>query len=841
MSGRGLNVFVQIGAKVGSSLGSAARATEARFEQMGRRLKLVGAETKATLAGIEAAQSRHRGAVVDGLAGMYLGSRIIKPFVTFEDRLVRLGNTAQVHGPKLDRIGRDVIAVGARFGFGGAAAAEGVGDFVAAGLDLETSLKALAPTLKLSKTVGIDPLEASQAGISVLQNLGVEVTKLGAAFDVMAVAGKEGRFEANEMAKAFPGLASRAKLLGMAGVNGVARIASMLQPIRQGARDADEAANNLLNFFDKLTGKETSDYFSKFGVNIESVFNQSKRTGTDFVDNMLDQLDRLSAGGTNGFVLSKLFPDRQARQAALLLLQNRKEVERIRRLALTSPGVLDGDFARVSRTAKFGLDRFGAGLERIGIALGRSFGPMLGDVAERFAGLAERFANWADKHPALVKSIGTIAAGMVGLRVATAAVGLAFGGIFTGAARLVGGLKSIGQFVAPLAARLVPLRVAMVGARYGIMAALAVSAPFAASLLAIGTAVAFVVAKWNGIKAFFTGFGSAFCKALTPETRANFAKIGGLFFSLTGALRPVLGLFGGLAGAIGTVFGWLGKLLAPAEAGRWRSWGEGAGGAIGTVAKALGGLIGKVDGAIRKLSELTSIKIAPDSGIGAMLRGAGRGFVTGGIAGAITGAGSEAGLRLAGKRASGGSVTAGKPYLIGERGAEIMVPGRSGTVVPAHVLSALRQIGARQTANENGRGRGRQAAAMFFGVLGPAMVPMPAAAAPPIKFAPPAINFPAPPSSALKAPLAVPAVHSIDAAVSPVHERAPVAGVSPVLPQGSASAGASITTAGRQAEITINVNVTGASEPQMTAAAVRRMLHEELRKLADQQAGLYGD
>jgi hypothetical protein len=36
------------------------------------------------------------------------------------------------------------------------------------------------------------------------------------------------------------------------------------------------------------------------------------------------------------------------------------------------------------------------------------------------------------------------------------------------------------------------------------------------------------------------------------------------------------------------------------------------------------------------------------------------------------------------KRATGGPVTAGTPYLVGEKGPEIVVPGQSGTVIPNH-------------------------------------------------------------------------------------------------------------------------------------------------------------
>ncbi len=42
-------------------------------------------------------------------------------------------------------------------------------------------------------------------------------------------------------------------------------------------------------------------------------------------------------------------------------------------------------------------------------------------------------------------------------------------------------------------------------------------------------------------------------------------------------------------------------------------------------------------------------------------------------------------------RAKGGPVKAGKPYLVGEKGPEIIVPKHSGTVVPNHALKTARQ------------------------------------------------------------------------------------------------------------------------------------------------------
>jgi hypothetical protein len=50
-----------------------------------------------------------------------------------------------------------------------------------------------------------------------------------------------------------------------------------------------------------------------------------------------------------------------------------------------------------------------------------------------------------------------------------------------------------------------------------------------------------------------------------------------------------------------------------------------------------------------------------------------------------TGYGGEGAVRA---RAAGGPVSAGKPYLVGEEGPELMVPGSSGTVIPNSKLTA---------------------------------------------------------------------------------------------------------------------------------------------------------
>jgi hypothetical protein len=75
-----------------------------------------------------------------------------------------------------------------------------------------------------------------------------------------------------------------------------------------------------------------------------------------------------------------------------------------------------------------------------------------------------------------------------------------------------------------------------------------------------------------------------------------------------------------------------------------------------------------LNGALKSLASLLF-----QAGLQGLAGSDGRGFfsfLTGGI----------------GKRAMGGPVTGGSPYIVGERGPELFVPGRSGSIVPNHEL-----------------------------------------------------------------------------------------------------------------------------------------------------------
>lgn len=185
------------------------------------------------------------------------------------------------------------------------------------------------------------------------------------------------------------------------------------------------------------------------------------------------------------------------------------------------------------------------------------------------------------------------------------------------------------------------------------------------ALTALGV---WVYNNWAGVKEFFAGFGEGFMKGLGPAGPA--VKT--------------------LADGLGSVYNWLSQLLGPLDAtnAKWREWGSTIGGVaaqgVQTVISAIQSLIGFMGTAIGKAMQLGSA-----------------------IKGIFTGAPSTKSFLnsgnpsnpIEGARALGGPVSYGKPYLVGEQGPELFVPGMSGRIESNDKLRGLTSDGAAAVAS----------------------------------------------------------------------------------------------------------------------------------------------
>lgn len=325
--------------------------------------------------------------VLAPIAAAYGGSRVIGIATDTETALVRLGITAGVSADKMKEIKREVQALAPSLGVAQGEIYKVAEALVAGGLSIPQSMAALPGVLKTAKASGTAMDEVAAAALAVMQNLKVGSNEIQTAFDYMVEGGKAGSFELKDMAREFPAMAAAADNVGMSGTNAVADLAAMAQIARKTSGSTSEAANNLVNFFDKLSAPITRKKFAEFGVDVKKVFKQAEKDGRSFVDAMIDEVQRLSKG--DPFVISELFEDKQARSFLNAMITYRDELARTRAKVLGGAGAVEKDFRRVAETTSEAWARAGAAIENASEKLGDSMLPGMSkaaDIVERMAG-----------------------------------------------------------------------------------------------------------------------------------------------------------------------------------------------------------------------------------------------------------------------------------------------------------------------------------------------------------------------------------------------------------------------------------------------------------------------
>lgn len=635
-------------------------------------------------------------------AGYFLHRSItptIRTAMDFETVLEDLGQKADLAGKPLQDIGKRIREIGRQTRQGALKVGRGVDFLVGMGLGGKTDAENVEAAVGMAPAIGktahayrAEIEDLAKAAHAVFLNLKVPAEKVQFAFDVMAKSGKLGGFELKNMAKWFPSLTASAEALRMSGAGAIADISAALQVARKGAANGDEAANNLANFFQKLTIKETLRNFSKFGVDVFKELDYARKKGLSPIEHIINVLRKVTKD--NPDMIAQIFGDMQVLKFLRPMWANMDEYRRIRAESLKAQGMVEEDFARRLGTYWSKLQKFLSAMESLSITLGNALLPgftMLIDKLGAVAGLFERFS---ETHPQIASGLVGIAAAMIALRVAALVTGIsgrvAMNGLLLMAA---GGLRTLRVMKAlvavPFAAmarglaglwQTMAMRTALATAAAG--RAPGVFARLADAFLVLGRGMRRVPGSMlRSFVGMLTGLGPAGWAAAAAIgalawgaafVAKNFDKLssfGGGFFDglmeglkpLGENLRPVADLVGRIGSAVSS--------LIPDLSGsneEWAKWGKTVGGqvaeAVNAVADAISAVVGWIGDAITKAWEL--------------------GKAIGSWVGGGSPASGSAAPAAAPARARGGRVSRGTSYLVGERRPEIFTPGASGHITP---------------------------------------------------------------------------------------------------------------------------------------------------------------
>lgn len=266
-----------------------------------------------------------------------------------EHRLRELGNVGQLSAKQLEDMDKRLASISRYTNQMRPEIAEGLNVLVASGID---PTKALDYMNVIGRTATGEQAvieDIARTAFSVTDNLKVPISDLGKSMDILAMSGKEGRFELKDMAAAFPSLTAGAAMLGMKGTPAVASLGAALQVAMKGAGEASEAANNLENFIQKVTSPLAVKNFEEvFGVNLKQVLLDAAAQGRDPILEVIEMMNELSGGDV--FKVSEVFQDKQVLNFIKPMMQNLDEYKRIKASALSAEGVVDSDFEHMMET-----------------------------------------------------------------------------------------------------------------------------------------------------------------------------------------------------------------------------------------------------------------------------------------------------------------------------------------------------------------------------------------------------------------------------------------------------------------------------------------------------------
>ncbi len=302
--------------------------------------------------------------------------------------------------------------------------------------------------------------------LALRDNLGITAEQVGASFNILSTAGKEGLVELKDMAKFLPQMAPTFASMGITGNKAVAEIASALQIARKGAGSNDEAATNMRNYLQKIFAPDTLKNFADAGIDLKASLLRMQKQGVGAFEgsmmlvmqylkekspkaaaefkaamNIKDKAEREQALKRiqEAYALSDLFHDMQALNFIRPMMMQMDEYKAVRDKSVKSAekDVIGQDFDKRMASPVEKAKRMRIELEAATESLGNALLPSALAAGDSLLPLMRRGAAWIEQNQETVVTIAKIAAGLLGFKVGLLALRLGFSLFLSPAASVV--------------------------------------------------------------------------------------------------------------------------------------------------------------------------------------------------------------------------------------------------------------------------------------------------------------------------------------------------------------------------------------------------------------------
>jgi TP901 family phage tail tape measure protein len=347
---------------------------------------------------------------IAGAGGVAALGTAVRNAIDFEAVLGDIAITAGIGNERLAALGEQLARIGRGANQSKEDLAAALRVLVSSGLGLEQALAALPAIATTATASGAAIEDLARSAFVLVQTLGVEPGRLSAELDRLAFAGKKGAFELRDMARELPSLGASLRNLGITGSEGIATLGAALQIVREGSGSAGEAANNLLNVFQKIASPEVLRNFRARGVDLTRLMERAIKEGENPFEAVLGKLDEMLARKKSdpqrAKLLGELFGDLQVQAALKALLPNLARYRDLKaEIESQTGGTVTRDFGQRMGLAAEKARQARNALGDLGTAVGNVFLPPIGKAAEALTPVVEGMAEFAAKEPGFTGAV----------------------------------------------------------------------------------------------------------------------------------------------------------------------------------------------------------------------------------------------------------------------------------------------------------------------------------------------------------------------------------------------------------------------------------------------------
>ncbi|MDQ0982692.1 phage tail tape measure protein [Pseudomonas synxantha] len=374
------------------------------------------------------------------------------------------------NSPEEAQVTKTIIGTSRDTGMARNQVAEVVNALVGAGMELDKALSYAPVAAKFAIGQGSDGGETARMINALGQNAKIsDPAVMQKALEAIAYQGQAGSFEAADMARWFPELLAGMGKIGITGMDAVTQLGSMLQVQMKTAGGADEAANNLKNWMEKIGSGDTVKAYKDAGIDYQGSMNTGLQNGKSTLESSFELAQKyiaatdpkkaaamaaatakiskeadpekakaMIASLEQALRTGDLFADMQVKGALTAYMQNKELYAQLKKDSASATGILDKNLEERRQASAQKWAEMAQGMDEAMRAIGDAFRPVTDKVADGLAYVTQGLAKLSDESPRVVTGIGAAVAAVIAFQTAMSGFKIAKGLVNLGRGSLMG-------------------------------------------------------------------------------------------------------------------------------------------------------------------------------------------------------------------------------------------------------------------------------------------------------------------------------------------------------------------------------------------------------------------